>query len=242
MPKLTVKAIAAAKSAGMLSDGAGLYLRVGPTLSKSWILRTVVHGKRRELGLGSASLVTLAEARDLARTYRKIARAGGDPDTERKRESLSFLDAATKVHAKLLPTWKNKKHADTWLSSIEKYAGPVFGDRPIHTVGTADVLRALEPIWTTTPESAKRLRQRIATIFDWAKGAGHYPYENPVNGITRALPVQKASTNHHDALPWRDVPAFMGALSERESVSARCLEFIILTAARSGEARGGAVG
>jgi hypothetical protein len=126
MSKLTVRAISAAKTAGMLSDGAGLYLRVGPTLSKSWILRAVVHGKRRELGLGSVSLVSLAEARELARTYRKIARVGDDPDTERKRESLTFLSAATKVHAKLLPTWKNKKHADTWLSSVEKHAGPIF--------------------------------------------------------------------------------------------------------------------
>lgn len=238
MPKLTVKTVSAAKAPGMVSDGGGLYLRVGPTLSKSWILRTVVHGKRRELGLGSVSLVSLAEARELARTYRKIAREGGDPDTERKRESLTFLAAAAKVHAKLLPTWKNKKHAETWLSSIETHAGPVFGDRPIHTVGTSDVLKALEPIWTTTPETAKRLRQRIATVFDWAKGAGHYPYENPVNGISRALPAQKASQAHHDALPWRDVAEFMGALKEREGVSARCLEFIILTAVRSGEARG----
>ena len=238
MPKLTVKTVAAAKAPGMVSDGAGLYLRIGPTLSKSWILRTVVHGKRRELGLGSVSLVSLAEARDLARAYRKIAREGGDPDTERKRESLTFLAAASKVHAKLLPTWKNAKHAETWLSSIETHAGPVFGDRPIHTVGTADVLKALEPIWTTTPETAKRLRQRFATVFDWAKGAGHYPHENPVNGISRALPAQKVSQAHHDALPWRDVTEFMAALKEREGISARCLEFIILTAARSGEARG----
>jgi integrase len=238
MPTLTVKTVAAAKVPGMISDGAGLYLRVGPTLSKSWILRTVVHGKRRELGLGSVSLVSLAEARDLARAYRKIAREGGDPDTERKRESLTFLAAAAKVHAKLLPNWKNAKHAETWLNSIETHAGPVFGNRPIHTVGTADVLKSLEPIWTTTPETAKRLRQRIATVFDWAKGAGHYPHENPVNGIIRALPSQKVSQAHHDALPWRDVVEFMAALKKRAGESARCLEFIILTAARSGEARG----
>lgn len=238
MPKLTARKVETAKEPGMYADGEGLYLRIGPTGGKSWILRTVVHGRRRELGIGSASLVALAEAREKARQLRKIARDGGDPDTVRKRENLTFEEAAKKVHAHLLPTWRNKKHADTWLASVESYANPFFGKRPIATVTTADVLKALTPIWTDRNETANRLKQRIAAVFDWAKGAGHYPHENPVNGLKKALPVVKSVDSHMPALPWQDLPAFMSDLAQREGVSALTLEFIILTAVRSGEARG----
>lgn len=238
MPKLNARKVETVKEPGMYGDGEGLYLRVGPTGAKSWILRTVVHGHRKELGLGASSLVPLAEAREKARQYRKIAREGGDPDTLRKRESLTFDEAAKKVHAQLLPTWRNKKHADTWLATIETYANPFFGKRPIATVTSADVLKALAPIWTDRNETANRLKQRITAVFDWAKGAGHYPHENPVNGLKKALPVVKSAEIHMAALPWQDVPGFMADLAEREGVSARTLEFIILTAVRSGEARG----
>lgn len=238
MPKLNARKVETVKEPGMYGDGEGLYLRVGPTGAKSWILRTVVHGHRKELGLGASSLVPLAEAREKARQYRKIAREGGDPDTLRKRESLTFEEAAKKVHTQLLPTWRNKKHADTWLATIETYANPFFGKRPIATVTTADVLKALTPIWTDRNETANRLKQRIAAVFDWAKGAGHYPHENPVNGLKKALPLVKSADNHMAALPWQDVPGFMADLAKREGVSARTLEFIILTAVRSGEARG----
>jgi len=130
----------------MFSDTNGLYVRVGPTGGKSWILRTVVHGRRRELGLGSVSLVTLAEARDMAHKYRKIAREGGDPDTVRKLESLTFDQAAQRVHKNLLPTWRNAKHAATWLSSLQTYAYPHFGQMPLHTISSAEVLKVLTPI------------------------------------------------------------------------------------------------
>jgi integrase len=198
----------------------------------------VVHGRRKELGLGSISLVSLAEARELSYKYRKIARAGGDPDTVRKAESFTFSEAAHRVHAELLPTWRNRKHADTWLATVETHANPIFGNRPIANVRTADVLKVLTPIWTKKHETAKRLRQRLSTIFDWAKGAGHYPHENPVNGINKALPRVKRAPAHHAAMPWGDVPVFMTALSQRDGISALTLEFIILTAVRSGEARG----
>lgn len=238
MGKLTVKAISSLKERGKYSDGNGLYVRVGPTGGKSWILRTVVHGVRKELGLGSLSLVPLAEARDLAYKFRKIAREGGDPDTVRKRESLLFADAAQRVHKTLLPTWRNEKHAATWLSSLEAYAYPHFGQMPLHTISSAEVLKSLTPIWTEKHDTAKRLKQRIAAVFDWAKSAGHYPHENPVNGINKALPVVKSQDNHFVSLDWRKVPEFMAALSMREGMSARSLELIILTASRSGEVRG----
>jgi integrase len=238
MPNLTVRKINTLKQAGMYGDGGGLYLRIGPTGAKSWILRTMVHGKRRELGLGSASLIPLAEARETARSLRKIARAGGDPDTLRKRTSLTFEQATMRVYKNLLPTWKSKGHAKRWLSAIERYAFPYFGTRPIETIGTSDILSALSPIWAEKNDTAKRVKQRLTAIFDWAKGAGHYPHENPVNGLLKALPAVKTRVVHMPSLPWQSLPAFMSALSERKGLSARTLELLILTATRSGEARG----
>lgn len=238
MAKLTAKKVDNLKEPGFYGDGEGLYLKVGAGGAKSWILRTVVHGRRRDLGLGSANLVPLSEARTKSREYRRIARDGGDPDTVRKQESITFEEAAKRVHEGLVPTWRNQKHAETWLSTVENYANPKFGKRPLHTIGTADILGVLSPIWTEKYETAKRLKQRLATIFDWAKGAGHYPHENPVNGVKKALPSVKKRAEHMAALPWQAVPAFMEDLAKREGVSARTLEFIILTAARSGEARG----
>ena len=222
----------------MYGDGGGLYLRIGRAGGKSWILRTVVYGKRRDLGLGSASLVGLAEARELARELRKVARSGGDPDTVRKRETLTFREAAQRTHANLLPTWRSKRHGKIWLSAIERYAFPSFGDRPIETIGTSDLMAVLQPIWVEKHETANRVKQRLANIFDWAKGAGHYPHENPVNGLKKALPAVKSTAVHMPALPWQDLPAFMSDLLTREGTSAFALRFIILTAVRSGEARG----
>lgn len=238
MPKLTAKKVDALQEPGFYGDGEGLYLKVGAGGSKSWILRTVVHGRRRDLGLGSASLTLLSEAREKAREFRKIARDGGDPDTIRKQRSLTFEEAARCVHAQLLPTWRNKKHAATWLATVANYANPILGKRPIHTIGTADVLSVLSPIWTVKHETAKRLMQRLSTVFDWAKGAGHYPHENPVNGIKKALPSVKLRVKHLAAMDWRELPSFMEELGKREGASARTLEFLILTATRSGEARG----
>lgn len=238
MAGLTTKTVAALKEPGMFSDGDGLYLRVGPNGSKSWILRTVVQGRRRELGLGGLSWVTLAEAREAARQYRKIARQGGNPDTVCKHENLTFEAAARRYHATLTPTFKNPKHSALWLSSLERYAFPHFGSRPLNSIGTADVLKALAPIWTAKHDTARRVKQRVATIFDWAKGAGHYLHENPVAGLKKAMPTVKRQAKHMAALPWREVPAFITQLVGRDAVSARCLEFITLTASRSGEARG----
>lgn len=238
MPGLTVKRIAALSAPGMYGDGGGLYLRVGPTGGKSWILRTAVHGRRRNLGLGSASLIGLAEARQEATKLRKVARDGGDPDTIRRRQTFTFEEAARKVHGNLVPTWKNAHHSAEWLSSLNRYAFPRIGTRPIETLGACDVLDVLSPIWTAKPETAKRMRQRMSVIFDWAKSAGHYLGGNPVTGIKRALPTVKPQVDHMAAMPWTGLPAFMEALGEREGLSALTLQFLILTATRSGEARG----
>ncbi|MGR3539942.1 MAG: tyrosine-type recombinase/integrase [Hasllibacter sp.] len=238
MASLSVKRIAALKAPGLYCDGDGLNLRIGPTGAKSWILRVTVHGRRRSMGLGSVSLVPLAEARDKARELRKVARLGGDPFASRQRESLTFEAAARRVHANLLPTWKNEGHGREWLSSLERYAFPLIGSRPVGGIQPQDVLAVLSPIWTDKHETAARVRQRLRSVFDWAKGAGHYEGENPVEGIKKALPVVKRRPAHMEAMPWQDVPAFVAELRERQGMSARTLEFIILTAVRSGEARG----
>ena len=238
MPKLTSRKVATLSKPGMHNDGEGLYLHVTHAGAKSWILRTVVHSRRRDIGLGSAKLVGLAEARELARAYRRVARQGGDPLALRRKEVPTFAEAAKRVHESLLPTWRNKKHAENWISSIELYANPSIGSRPIDTLGVPDMLLVLSPIWTSKHETASRLKQRLSTIFDWAKGAGHFSHENPLNGIKKALPPVRRRAEHLSAMPWRELPAFMAQLAEREGTSARCLEFLILTAARSGEARG----
>ena len=234
-PGLTVAKVAKLTEPGRYADGNCLYLVLPKTGGKYYVCRVAIHGIQRDIGLGGASYTSLEEARDQARQIRKVARAGGDPRDERKKENLTFAQAAERVHESLKPTWRNAKHAAGWLSTIKTYANPIIGDKPIETVTTADCLKALSPIWTTKHETAKRLRQRLATVFDWAKGAGHFPHENPLNGLNRALPNFKPRVKHHAALPWQDVPKLMACLSEREGISARTLEFLILTASRSGE-------
>lgn len=238
MPKLTTRKVESLKEPGMHGDGEGLYLRVGATGCKSWILRTVVYGRRRDLGIGSALLVSLAEAREAARALRKVARSGADPDVVRKREHLTFKEATLRVHKNLLPTWRSKRTGQIWLASMEQNAFTLLAKRPIATIGASDILKVLEPIWTEKNDTATRVKQRLSTIFDWAKGAGHYPMENPVNGLKSALVRVKSQPVHMAALSWQGLPAFFAKLNEREGTSARALEFIILTASRSGEVRG----
>ncbi len=230
----------------MYSDGQGLYLCVAPGGTKSWILRTTIKGRRTangnpyrvEIGLGSVADVSLARAREEASPLRLQARKGINPLDERRRKMLTFEQAARKVYEGLLPTWRNEKHAQTWWSTVDKHANSQFGNRPIESVTSADILEVLGPIWVERHETAKRLGQRLSTVFDWARGAGHYPNANPLDGLKKSLPPVKRRAIHMAALPWEELPAFMSELSERSGVSARTLEFIILTASRSGEARG----
>ena len=246
MPRLNAKNIQTIKKPGMHSDGDGLYLHISKGGAKSWILRATVKGRktasgqpyRVEVGLGSAALVSLKEARDNAVPLRRLARDGINPLDERRKQSFTFEEAAKKVHSNLTPTWRSEAHAGRWLASLERYAFPHFGNHRIDTITSADILRALEPIWTGRHDTAKRVMQRLSTIFDWAKGAGHYPHENPVSAIRRALPTVKPAVIHMPALPWQELPDFMSELAAREGTSARALAFLIHTAARSGEVRG----
>lgn len=228
---------------GRYTDGNGLYLIVDPSGAKRWVQRLVVRKRRRDIGLGSCRLVSLAEARDQALAFRKIARSGGDPLEERRdQQSIkpTFSEAAQTVHALLLPTWKNKKAAQQWLTSLEDYAFPLLGQRPVDEIETPNILQVLTPIWVAKPETARRIRQRMSKILDWAKTAGHRTGDNPVAGVKYGLPKQRVSNAHHASLPYAQLPEFMGQLVNDQratEINRLAFEFLILTATRSAEVR-----
>ncbi|MGR3718191.1 MAG: tyrosine-type recombinase/integrase [Thermohalobaculum sp.] len=247
MPKqvnnaLTPAKVRQEKRPGRYADGNGLYLHVSDTGARWWVWRGTVHGRRRERGIGSVQLNSLAEAREIAREYRKIARDGGDPKTERdkdKREILTFEDAARKVHAdQIEPHARNEKHKAQWINTLRDYAFPVIGSLPVHVVTQADILRVLAPIWIDKPETARRVRQRLRTVLNWARTAGHYEGMNPVEGVEDGLPRQRAKVQHFRALPYGELPELMRRIEDVDGIGALALQFAILTAARSGEVRG----
>ncbi len=237
---LTALRVKTVSKPGRHCDGNGLYLVVDPSGAKRWLLRTIVRGRRRDIGLGGVRLVSLAEARAKAARLRAIARAGGDPVAEQRKSRVvgpTFRQAAEKVHSENAAAWRNKKHAAQWLKTLDEYAFPHFGDRPVDQISTPDVLRALGAIWLAKPETARRVRQRIAMVFDWAKAAGHVSGENPVAGVGKGLPRQPDRVKHHAAMPYVEIPAFVQRLRNEtsERASALALEFLILTATRTNE-------
>jgi len=240
---LTAVRINALKQAGRYADGNGLYVVVDPSGAKRWILRTMVQGRRRDIGLGSLRLVSLGEAREAARTHRKLARDGGNPLAERRRARAiipTFEDLARTVHGQHKAGWKNAKHGEQWITTLKTYAFPALGNVPVDQIGTPEVLRALAPIWVPKPETARRVRQRIATVLDYAKAAGYRSGGNPVEGIAKALPRQPDRRDHHAAMPYTEVSRFVRRLHAEEGRTgvALALEFLILTAARTGEVLG----
>lgn len=237
---LTAQEVRTATDPGKYFDGHGLYLLVKPNGARSWVQRIVIRGKRREMGLGSASLVSLNEAREQAIANRKLARAGGDPiQAKRMSEAvLTFEEAARKVHELHRPTWRNPKHAAQFLSTLETYAFPHIGRIKAADVNTADVLRVLMPIWTEKPETARRVRQRIGTVMKWAVAQG-WRQDNPAEAIDRALPKTERVRAHRKALQYQDVPACLEAVkaSKAGETTKLAFEFLVLTATRSGETR-----
>ncbi|HHL22679.1 MAG TPA: site-specific integrase [Aliiroseovarius sp.] len=239
MGKLTVRKVESLKTPGHYVDGEGLALVIGRRGGKSWILRTMVKGRRRDIGLGGVSWVSLAEAREKARAARKIAREGGDPIATRRREQAcpTFEEAARRVHKEqIVGQARNAKHRDQWINTLITYAFPHIGSKPLRDIDQSDVLRVLAPIWTEKPETARRVRQRIHKVMDWARTAGFFEGVNPVEGVERGLARQKDRVRHHAAMPWAEVPQFLPLLGD--AVSARALRFLILTAARTGEVIG----
>jgi integrase len=244
--KLTATKVRALKEPGRYGDGAGLMLVVGADGSRKWVLRLQADGKRRDFGLGSAIEVSLADARVEAERLRQMVRAGLDPVAERKKVAdpvPTFADAARRVHAEHEPTWKNAKHAAQWLTSLEAHAFPHFGTVSVTEVTGPMVRDALAEIWLTLPETARRVRQRIATVLDWAHAKGYRAAEAPRAMLTagRGLPRQPKARQHFAALGWKAVPKFLqdlDATPHAGEVTKLAVRFLILTAARSGEVRG----
>lgn len=222
------------------AKGMGLYLLVRATGARFWIQRIVIHGKRREIGLGSPPIVTLAEAREAALENKRIVRAGGDPLQAKKEAEavLTFEEAARKVHELHRPTWRNAKHAAQFISTLETYAFPRIGKINVGEVTAADVLAVLSPIWTTKRETARRVKQRIGTVLKWAVAQG-WRQDNPADAISEALPKTRQEKAHRKALPYAEVAGCMKAVRHSKAGLSTKLAFelLLLTASRSNEVR-----
>ena len=239
---------------GKHHDGGGLYLVVTESSnSRKWVLRGTVNGKRREWGLGAASENSLAEVRDKAASYRKKIRGGVDPAEEirlAKAEALAhdqenriptFRDATALVHEEHLRSWRNAKHGKQWLTTMETYAFPKLGDIRVDKVTGPEVRDVLIEIWLKIPETARRVRQRIGTVLDYAHSRGWREQEAPMRSVSKGLPKQLNKKKHYPAMQWQDVPNFitnMPSIIKATDTVIAALEFTILTAARSGEVRG----
>lgn len=259
--RLSARTVQTVKDRGLHADGKGLYLRIGPTGAKSWIYRYRNEGQRHDLGLGPYPDISLADARERAAEQRKlrlnghdpllIRRAGRDQAKLAKAKRMTFRQCAEAYINAHKAGWKNPIHAKQWPSTLETYVYPVFGDLPVQMVDTGLVMRALEPIWTKKAETASRVRGRIESILNWARVAGYRDGENPArwkghlenllpapNKAKRVARQASGKGEHHAALPYADIGAFMVELRQQEGIGARALEFAILTAARTGEVIG----
>ena len=241
--KLSATRVKALKDPGRHSDGGGLHLFISKTGGKSWVLRITVDGRRRDIGLGGYPAVSLAQARNRASANREAIGDGRDPAADKRRTAApTFSDAAHAVHDVNKPRWRNGSHALAWIQTLERHAFPKIGDKRIDAIGRADVLTVLTPIWSTRPETARRVRQRMRTIFRWAM-ANELIEANPAGeAIDGALPSMPKVKAHLRALPYREVESALQTVdaSQASLAAKRCLRFLVFTAARSGEARGAA--
>jgi hypothetical protein len=253
MGKLTALDVTRAKHPGMYGDGLGLYLQVGPGGARSWIYRFSLNGSERYLGLGSASAIPLKRARELAARARQLRAEGINPIERRRSDRLAerVANARTTTFAQCSEQyliahetgWRNPKHRQQWRNTLATYVYPVIGALPVQATNTDLVLRVLQPIWEEKPETASRIRGRIESILDWATARELRQGENPARWrghIEHLLPAKSkvAKAEHYPALPYDEIVGFMEDLRKRQSISARCLEFTILTAARTSEAIG----
>ena len=225
---------------GRHADGNGLYLFVQPSGTRSWIQRLLIRGRRRELGLGSVVLVPLAEAREKALANRKLAREGGDLLAEKRRaEGIpTFAEAAMRVLEQKQDAWRNQRHSREWLSSLTRFAFPRIGKVPVSEVTSADLLEILTPLWHRKVATAKRVRQRLRAVLEWAV-AMEYRLDNPCDRIGPVLGAQKDLTKHMQAVPHREAAAVIRKVRASTALPAArlALEFLVLTAARWGEVR-----
>ena len=241
MQRITVMEIRALKKPGMYRADPTLYLRVALGGSKSWIQRIYIDGRPRDIGLGGFPLVTLAEARELAFENRRIARRGGDPlAAKRKANMPTFREAAERTHRALAPRWRSAKVAASWLQQLERHAFARLGEISVDAIGRAEVLGVLTPIWTTKPEAARRVRSSIRATLDWCIGQGFVESNIAGEAIGGALPRMPRQRTHLRAMDYREVAAALDTIknSGASLAASACLRFTILTACRSGEARG----
>jgi integrase len=250
--RLTAIGVARTKRPGYHADGAGLYLRVGPTGAKSWTFRYRSQGRLHDVGLGPLHTVTLAEARVKALELRKQRLAGEDPlEVKRAKRQQQRLDAAKTMTfrecaARYIAAHKagwGRKSVEQWTASLETYANPILGDLPVQTVDVAFIMRVIEPLWADKTETASRVRGRIESVLDWATVRGYRKGDNPARWrghLDHLLPKQSKvrRVEHRAALPYAEIGDFMVKLRARKAISARALEFAILTAARTGEVIG----
>ena len=251
--RFSAKAVAAKRKQGFYADGGNLWLQVSATGSKSWVFRYELRGRRRDMGLGAAHTISLAEARAKATEYRKLLLDGLDPIEQRNQvKSRAACEAASsktfdECAAAFIKThkayWKNVKHAEQWETTLETYASPIIGKLPVQAIDTALVLKVIEPIWSEKTETASRLRGRIESILNWAKTRGYRKGDNPARWrghLDNVLPNlrRRQHIEHHAALPYKLVGEFVRDLRDQERDAAEALEFTILTLARTGETIG----
>ncbi len=238
---LSATRVRALREPGRHSDGGGLHLYIGKTGSKSWVLRITVDGRRRDIGLGAFPSVTLAQAREKTTGIRATVAEGRDPLAEKRAPAMpTFREAAHAVHEANRPRWRNASHIASWMQTLERHAMPTLGNTLLDRIDRGDVLSVLTPIWTTRPETARRVRQRMRTVFRWAMAHGFVETNPAGEAIEGALPPMPKVKAHLRALPYQEVGASLETVgSSQASIAAKlCLRFLVLTAARSGEARG----
>lgn len=253
--KLTQLQVDKLKIDGIHSDGAGLSLKVTKNGSKSWIYRYMLAGKAHWMGLGSYPDVSLAEAREKAAELRKLTRQNIDPLLEKRKQAsviraaiskaITFDDASAKYIEAHKASWKNEKHAEQWTNTLKTYASPIIGSVDVSLIDTGHIMRILEKdnFWNEKTETASRVRGRIESVLDWATVRKYRTGENPARWkghLDKLLPARSKvkKTEHHAALPWLQMGAFMVKLREQEGTAAKAVELAILTACRSGEVRG----
>ena len=225
---------------GRHCDGNGLYLFVQPSRARSWVQRLVIRGRRRDFGLGSVELVSLAEAREKARANRKLAREGGDPLAQKRRAqgTPGFAEAAAKVVEQKRAGWRSPRQADQWMASLRQYAFPRIGRLAVSEVTSADVLEILAPIWHVKAVTARRVCQRIRAVLEWAV-AMEFRTDDPCDRVGPVLGPQDAVVPHMRALRHREVASALQTVSASEAmpIVKLAFEFLVLTAARWGEVR-----
>ena len=238
---LSATQVKALEEPGRYSDGGGLHLYISKAGGKSWVQRITVGGRRRDIGLGGFPSVSLARAREKASANRAAIADGRDPVAEKRTPATpTFREAARSVHEVNLPRWRNAKHIANWTQVLERHAMPALGSTPIDRIGRGDVLRVLSPIWTSRPETARRVRQRMRTIFRWAMAHGFMETNPAGEAVDGALPQMPKTKTHLRSLPYQEVVSALGTIeASQASMAAKlCLRFLVLTAARSGEVRG----